>query len=326
MSIVRPMLAASISGDVDTYLSSIDYPIWITPKIDGVRAIINEGQIYSRSGKPFRNKHFLDLVNPILDTGFSFDGEVLVCKTFNNSKGVVPNLINDEDCYRRTSSYINSIDGVPEDGFDVVFCIFDTISRNGFNPNAPLENVCRPGIDFADFNIKVFFLANFGTILNPAENNIVECVNQYEKDYLNLGYEGLMINKIDVPYKHGRATIKSGELVKVKRYSDYEAKIIGFTELMINHNEAEKDAYGKTSRSSSMENLEPGNTLGALICEMNGTQFNIGTGFKESERQEIWNNKESYLGKLVKFKSFDIGVKDAPRHPVFIGFRSEDDL
>ena len=84
MSIVRPMLAASISGDVDTYLSSIDYPIWITPKIDGVRAIINEGQIYSRSGKPFRNKHFLDLVNPILDNGFSFDGEILLCRTFNN--------------------------------------------------------------------------------------------------------------------------------------------------------------------------------------------------------------------------------------------------
>jgi DNA ligase 1 len=57
-----------------------------------------------------------------------------------------------------------------------------------------------------------------------------------------------------------------------------------------------------------------------------GVEFNIGTGFDAATRQTIWDNREAYLGRLVKFKSMTHGTKDRPRHPVFIGWRHEDDL
>jgi len=49
--IVKVMLASSIK-DYD----NITYPKFISPKLDGIRCIINNGVVYSRSGKPIRSK------------------------------------------------------------------------------------------------------------------------------------------------------------------------------------------------------------------------------------------------------------------------------
>ena len=54
--------------------------------------------------------------------------------------------------------------------------------------------------------------------------------------------------------------------------------------------------------------------------------FSIGTGFTDAERQHIWDNQNKYLGALVKFKYFPVGGYEAPRHPVFAGFRDRRDV
>lgn len=46
----------------------------------------------------------------------------------------------------------------------------------------------------------------------------------------------------------------------------------------------------------------------------------------DSLRSEIWNNQSKYIGKLVKYKSQKVGEKDAPRFPVFLGFRDLKDM
>jgi DNA ligase-1 len=69
--------------------------------------------------------------------------------------------------------------------------------------------------------------------------------------------------------------------------------------------------------------------LGALVVEYESMTFKIGTGFDDKLRKEVWENRDKYLGKLVKFKYQEIGVKDLPRFPSyleFIGYRDEDDL
>jgi DNA ligase-1 len=52
----------------------------------------------------------------------------------------------------------------------------------------------------------------------------------------------------------------------------------------------------------------------------------MGTGFTAEERARIWSIRTSVVGMLVKYKSFLVGVKDKPRHPVFLGFRDEEDV
>jgi DNA ligase-1 len=41
----------------------------------------------------------------------------------------------------------------------------------------------------------------------------------------------------------------------------------------------------------------------------------------DAERSQIWRHQTDYLGRIAKIKYFAVGMKDAPRHPVFLGWR-----
>lgn len=146
-----------------------------------------------------------------------------------------------------------------------------------------------------------------------------------EQEFLEKGYEGIMLRSPTGPYKSGRATVKENYLLKCKRYNDSEAIVIGFEERFHNANEAEESELGLTKRSHKQENMVPTNSLGALIVRdvETGIEFKVGTGFTEAMRQEYWRDQQSLLGKQLTYKSFEIGVKEKPRHPVFVGWREE---
>jgi DNA ligase-1 len=131
------------------------------------------------------------------------------------------------------------------------------------------------------------------------------------------------------PNKQGRATAKEGTLLKLKRYADAEATITGFAEEMFNGNEATTNELGRTKRSSHQANKTGKDTLGTLIVTgltaFEGKEFRVG-GFDAAMRAEIWQNQEKYLGRIVKFKYFNVGIKDLPRHPNFLAFRDPIDL
>ena len=68
-------------------------------------------------------------------------------------------------------------------------------------------------------------------------------------------------------------------------------------------------------------------TLGSLTVQKDGIVFNIGSGFNDEQRKEIWENRDKYIGKLAKYKCFDVqSGYDAPRFPIFLGWRHEDDI
>jgi DNA ligase-1 len=158
--------------------------------------------------------------------------------------------------------------------------------------------------------------------------NSQEELDAYESSVLANGLEGLIARDPMGPYKNGRSTSKQGWMLKIKRFEDSEAEILGFEEEMENMNEATKDAFGRTERSSHQDNLRGKNSLGALVVKdiKTGIKFNIGTGFTAAMRAKYWADRKTLQGALVKYKFFPVGVKDAPRHPVFIGFRDKMDL
>jgi len=150
-----------------------------------------------------------------------------------------------------------------------------------------------------------------------------------EEHFLDQGYEGVMLRAYHGPssyYKFGRSTVKEGGLLKLKRFVDSEARVVGVEEEMANMNEATTDALGHTKRSAHAEGKVGKGRLGALICETpEGVRFNIGTGFDAAQRELFWRERDKLIGQLAKYKHFPIGVKDAPRFPVFLGWRDEDD-
>jgi DNA ligase-1 len=159
----------------------------------------------------------------------------------------------------------------------------------------------------------------------------IEEIYTYEQKLLDLGYEGVILRNPDSFYKFGRSSPGLCELVKLKRFEDTEAAIIGYEELRSNQNEATINALGYTERSGHQSNLVPMETLGGLWCRglwPSGEEYRVrvGSGFTAEQRASLWNQRDELIGRVIKFKYFAGGVKDAPRFPIFLGFRDGDDL
>jgi len=166
-------------------------------------------------------------------------------------------------------------------------------------------------------------------LLIPKKIKNYNDLKKFEKDCIAKGFEGVILRTPDSPYKCGRSTAKQEWLLKLKRFTDDEAVIIGFTEKLHNDNETTKDAFGHTVRSSHKENKRPAETLGALIVRDIKTdiEFEIGTGMNDELRQKIWNDKDNWISKIIKYKHFSLsGVKTKPRFPVYLGVRDKDDM
>ena len=114
--------------------------------------------------------------------------------------------------------------------------------------------------------------------------------------------------------------------IKLKFFEQDEFEVVGFNERMHNTNEATTNELGYTERSSHKDNLIPMNTLGSLILKYGDDSFQMGTGFTDEQRQEIWDNRDKYLGKLASVRYMSVGLKDKPRVPSFIGWRDKDDM
>ena len=285
-----------LAGKADT--TSLRFPVMCSPKLDGVRCVVINGIALSRSLKPIPNRY----IQRILSKGYeNLDGELIVGD------------ITAKDAYRTTVSAVMSEDGEPK----FVFAVFD-ITVLGNHPFYERFEL----VDKAVENTSKCIIVPHVTI-----NNLQE-LNAFEADCLEKGYEGVMIRDPNGQYKHGRSSTKEGILLKLKRFSDSEAEILGVEELMHNANDATTNELGRTKRSSHKENMEPMGTLGALKVKdiKSGVEFNIGTGFDQETRQKLWDRRKKIIGKIVKYKYFEIGVKDAPRFPVFLGLRDKRDM
>ena len=68
------------------------------------------------------------------------------------------------------------------------------------------------------------------------------------------------------------------------------------------------------------------NTLGSLVLKFGDITFNVGSGFTDVQRAEIWANRDNYIGKLAVVRYMDVGAKLVPRLPIFKGWRNIDDI
>lgn len=287
---MKPMLAYNKPYT----LEELQYPVIASPKIDGVRCLIVDGVAVSRSLKPIRNKYVQSILGrPELN---GLDGELVVGDP------------TDPDVYLKTNSGVMSIEGEP----DFTYLVFDRWDRG--------ESAWSGSLDA----LNSCYIHEFIRCHSPEE------VLAYESHCLEQGYEGLILRYPDAPYKFGRSTLKEGSLLKRKKFDDAEATVISLEEAMHNDNLAKKDNLGHTKRSQSQEGRTRGKgILGRIIARSPEWEheFEIGSfkGLSNEDKQAIWENRDQYVGRTVKFKHFSHGAKDRPRHPVFLGWRDEDD-
>ena len=288
---MRPMLASKL--DEESIITALKQGfLYGSVKLDGIRALGIDGILKARSLKPIPNKFIQEeLAKQGVD---KLDGELIVG---------APNA---EDVYRSTFSGVMSIEGTPE----FMLYVFDYLA------DAPYKG--RLAKLVSSGRVKV---------LEQIQLTSLKEIYDYETKSVEEGYEGIMLRRPDAPYKFGRATAKSVDLMKVKREEDAEATVVEIYPAYENMNEAYTNELGHTDRTTHAENKVAKDMVGGFVLSKEGQTFKCSAGkFTHEEREAIWRNRENYIGKLLKYRSFAYGVFNSPRFPRALGWRSELDL
>lgn len=282
-----------LAGKVD--LARLQYPCFVSPKLDGYRAFIERKGVMSRNKILYPNKHVQEMFrDPRL---IGLDGELLI------GSPTSPNAM------RNSSAVMSDADPVP----GLLFHAFDYLGGE-VTSDTPFT-VRYSSMDVLLGKVRHDNIA----IVSQTRCDDQEHLMHLEAQAVHAGYEGIMVRATHGPYKHGRSTTREGYLLKLKRFEDSEACVVGFEELQ--HNENAKDERGK--RTSHKAGKVAGDTLGAIIvvdCK-SGVEFSIGSGFTQAERSDLWALRDTLINRVARYKYFPTGSKERPRFPVFTGWR-----
>lgn len=297
--ITKPMRGCDASEE----LHRIKYPLYATPKYDGIRCIVHRthGPV-SRTFKRIPNEHIYKTIGGFFrQTRHDWDGEITI----------------DGATFQQITSAVMSREGKPTFIYNVFDCVFEYNETPYIERRmllATLNNSAPIGVWMR--TVQTQFIRNADELLH------------YEAECLAAGYEGVMLRSMTGIYKCGKSTMNEQYLMKLKRFKDSEAVIVGFEELQHNMNRTSLDNFGLTERSHSIANQLAGGTLGALVVHgVNGqfknVTFNIGSGFSQAQRQEIWDNQSKWIGRTVTYKYQQTGSKDRPRLPIYKSERKD---
>lgn len=305
----KPMLAFQKLPD----FRLLHFPLFVSPKLDGIRAMMQEGRLVSRSLKDIQNPNVQALFTELPP---GIDGELIQGSPT-------------DEPFRRTSSIVMSSGSAkhPAPSADgIKLYIFDQFNTVGKGPFQERFRV-----------LKTLALPENTVIVPHTLVQNIEELETAEREFLAAGYEGLMIRSLSGPYKQGRSTEAEGYLLKVKRFEDAEARITGYYEEMENQNIEFTNELGRTARSTHKAGMVGKNRLGGFHVvgvggRYDGIEHDVASGAMTHKlREELWQSRDpqaplNLIGKLVVYKYFPTGGDTKPRHPIFKGFRSPEDL
>lgn len=287
---MKPMLATGVD------VSEIRFPTFASAKLDGIRGLVIDGKLLSRSLKPIPNKHISELYSRPELTGY--DGELVV------GSPTAPDVcrVTGGACGREKWSPVAP---------DVKFYVFDNFAASG------------------DFTARLATLQAFPGVLVLEQRLVTNEAEllAFEAEILDAGYEGLILRDPSGAYKFGRSTALERGMLKLKRFVDAEAEIISVVEQMENANVKVTNELGRGQRSTEKAGMRPKGTAGALLVRdlTTGVEFSVGTA-NDADSAFFWKRRNCVAGKIIKYKSFPIGVKDKPRFPIYLGPREPWDM
>ena len=270
------------------YVSTKNYNVdhfYASPKLDGVRAIYKDGKLYTRQNREIKSCPNILKHCQLIDGDFSvdfIDGELYSDKlSFNEIQGTVANVKpNDEH---------------------LEFRIF-AVGHKKITNTESMVNFIDKNFDnrVKQSNGKLWIVPQTKIMNEP---RIVEVMHQ---EYVNYGYEGLMLRHPENCYNHGR----NNDLLKVKSFLSDEFKVIGYFE--------GSNRLANTFGGFQMESLDK------------SIKFNLGSGFTDKDRKTIWLDPDSYIGKTIEVKYFEL-CEDSKtkqvslRFPVFMRMKNVKD-
>lgn len=182
------------------------------------------------------------------------------------------------------NGYLNSDEANPE---RIIFKLWDIIDYEdwkGFASKKPYSDT------FEELYLLAEDLGDSFAVVDTRVVNTVDEITEHFKSVVGEGLEGTIIKNLDSVWKDGT----SKDQVKVKVVFEVELEIVDVKE-----GEAGKKYEGK---------------LGAFVCKSSDGLLltDVGSGFKDEEREKFFTNADQYIGKIITVKACDI-VK-SPEH------------
>jgi DNA ligase-1 len=288
--IKRVMKAASDSVcSIPNFFDYVRFPLAVSPKIDGVRAVTGEGVVLSKSMKRFPSAQ----VNfEFGEEGIPFlDGELVVGPCF------------DPGTFNRTASHVMSFDK-PSD--DLHLWVFDCVAPDKLMSS--FDERYSHVLKLLEHASDMYRLVPHLMVRNMEE------LLHVEEQYLSVGAEGLMMRCPDSKYKQGRSTLSEGTFLKLKRYESGEGTVVDLLEGRCNNNPQKINEEGLSSRSSHSAMMEGSGAVGTFLVMFEGGVIKVAPGtFTKEQLHDFWCEPNSVLGKTLTFNFSRYGMKDAPR-------------
>lgn len=291
----------------------------MSPKMDGVRCIIADGHIMSRSAseagdpiplKRIQSQSIVRRLHPLADladeNNILLDGELY-------AHGMDFNTL---------SGHVRRIEG--EAPADILFHAFDALSMNkemrnagAFERDAMLNSFVSMAWEI--YGLKTIYRVNQYTVREPAQ------ITSLFEGFLEKGFEGAILKRGGSIYKFGRLTTKSGDGYKFKPYMTFDAKIIGVEEATVVDEFAEKktDSFGRSHTSKKMDDRIPCGKAASFIVMFEGFECRPMLPMTDAEKKYIFENQDKYIGRWIEFSGMRVGAKDRVRHPKWIRYRDD---
>jgi DNA ligase-1 len=299
---IIPVFSCQLAKNGDDHPKKMAGPKLLDVKLDGVRiiSILNKNKNtvtqYSRDGR--LNENFpaissaLAKLLPVIKESMVFDGEV-VSRSFQ----ALMKQLNRKEDVDTADAKLALFDCLPLSDFVAGECNLTQAQRH----DALVEFM--PLLEQAGNGV-VYVIPKLAVNLDTAEGQQV--FKEFNSETVEAGYEGIMIKDPDATYR----TKRTDAWLKMKPFITVDLEVIG---------------------------VEPGkpesrfvNTLGGLVCRGRDQEreilVNVGSGFSEELRDEIWNNQQSVIGRIVEIKGDALTRSQdsdtySLRFPVFMQFR-----
>ncbi len=270
---MKPMLAHKFD------IKRVDYsePVYIQPKLDGVRCLFTKDGAFSRTGKQFMN---VAHIHAELIPFFQQQPDVVLDGELYNHK-----LKND---FEKIISLVRKQKPTADDRLEArqlvqfhVYDYFDGVMYDNYEQRMNQLNC----VNFYGKSIKY--------VPSYKVNKHEEALNMHHDGFLADGYEGSIL-RLNGLYKHGR----SYDLMKFKDFSDTEATIIGYE-------------TGKGKREGTIGKFLMQDDEGVKFgCPP-------GKGYNYKDLANILDNIGDYIGKRATFTYFQRTQAGSYRHPLF---------
>ena len=198
---IKPMLAHKF----DDKRVNWSKPVYIQPKLDGVRCLLTKHGAFSRTGKQFKNIAHIELA--LIPFFKQYPDIVLDGELYNHKL---------KDDFEKIISLVRKQKPTADDRRNaqhlVQFHIYDYIDGKYESYKTRMHQLVNSAI----YDVQIKYVPAY----------LVDSYNyarEMHADFLEKGYEGSII-RLDGLYKHGR----SYDLMKFKDFSDDEATIVGY--------------------------------------------------------------------------------------------------